>query len=324
MNFSKAVLTLCTLICLHIQPGYAAPTHTLKGVVMTPDGTVVPVFTVTIRPVVDTPQLLQRKQFKNGEFTLEGLSNAKYQIQVSAPLYVATRLELDFKAEPKPTDYVIVILHTFRNEARLKPGVVHTVSLKDLQRKVPDEAQDAYRKGVDLHREGRLDEALVEYGRALRGYPEYVEALSDLSTIFILYNRPDSALTFLRRAQDVDDLNPIINLNIAIALMDQRDYAGAVKLLQKVLKTDPKIALARYYLARIQYSQRKYAQAEEALLEAVQLQPTLLEAWLMLSRVSLIQKNYDQARDALLHIRQATRNVMLAKFIDEQVSTIGS
>jgi len=85
-------------------------------------------------------------------------------------------------------------------------------------------------RGVELHREGSLEPALVEYGKALRAYPKYVQALGDLGTIFILYNHPESALTFLRRAHDLDDCNVVVNLNIAIALAEQEDYTGAVKI----------------------------------------------------------------------------------------------
>ena len=40
--------------------------------------------------------------------------------------------------------------------------------------------------------------------------------------------------------------------------------------------------------------------------------------------ISLQEKKYDQARDALMHVRQAMDNTMVSKFIDEQLSTLGS
>src|SRR5207247_2708255 len=117
-----------------------------------------------------------------------------------------------FKSDDRPTEYSIVILHSYRNEPRSLPGIAYTVSVKALQQKIPDAARDAYLKGVDLHREGHLDEALMEYGKALRDFPYYVQALSDLGSIFILFNRPESALTFLRRAQEIDDCHLAVNL----------------------------------------------------------------------------------------------------------------
>ena len=135
-------------------------------------------------------------------------------------------------------------------------------------------------------------------------YPNYVNALSDLATIFILYNRPESALTFLRRAQDIDNCNVVINLNIAIALTEQADYGSAMKLLKKVLHDNPKMALAHFYMGRIHWSQKKYAEAQVEAQRAATMEPDLLDAWLLMVNASVAQKNYDQARDALMHIRE--------------------
>ncbi len=322
MKFMKAVSVVCALICLSPGSAGAASTHAVKGVVITSDGTLVPEFTVTVRPFDDKPALLPRKQFKDGEFRLDGLNGDRYRIEISAPLHITQRLEVDFRTDSKTLNHRIVILRKFRNEARLIPGTAYKVSVKALQQKIPKAAREAYLRAVELHREGKLDQALTEYGTALRNYPTYLEALGDLATIFILYNRPESALSFLRRAQDIDDCNPIINLNTAIALAEQRDYSGAIKLLKRVLKTDPGMGLAQYYIAQIRFLQQKHTEAEKSLHEAVRIQPGLLDAWLLLANLSLAQEKYEQAREALLEIQSAMNNKMVSEFIDEHLSML--
>jgi tetratricopeptide (TPR) repeat protein len=324
MKLTNAVLILCCLFCLHIDRANAAEAHTVRGVVITTDGTVVPEFTITVRHAAQKPELFTRKRFKNGEFTITGLTKDKYQLRITAPLYITARLDYDFKSMIRPTEYSIVILHTYRNEARLEPGAAYKVSVKALQEKIPDAARDAYMKGVQLHREGSLDQALVEYGKALRAYPKYVQALGDLATIFILYNHPESALTFLRRAHDLDSCNVVVNLNIAIALTEQEDYPAAVKVFKSVLSKEPHLGLAQYYLAKVYYNQKKYEAAEDYVRQAITNDPHLLEASLLMISISLQEKKYDQAREALLHVRQATGNTMISRFIDEQLSTLGS
>ncbi len=324
MKLIKAVLIFCCIFCLQIDWTHAAATHTVKGVVITTDGTVVPEFTIAVKHVSQKPELFTRKRFKNGEFVIGGLNKDKYQLQISAPLYVNSRLDLDFKSIQQPTEYTIVILHTYRNEARFQPSSASTVSIKALREKIPAEAKDAYMKGVELHREGQLEQALIEYGKALRAYPSYVQALGDLGAIFILFNRPESALTFLRRAHELDDCNVIINMNIAIAITEQGDYSGAKKLFKKVLATNLRLALAQYYLAKVHYLQKKYGAAEEYARQAMTNEPRLLDASLLMINISLQQKKYDQAREALLRVRQAMDNQMISKFIDEQLSTLGN
>src|SRR4029453_14156931 len=192
-----------------------------------------PEFSVVVKHVSDKPEMIQRKYFKNGEFMIDQLETGMYRFQINAPLYIQTKLLVDLSAQSSDTDYTIVVLYPYRNEVRLTPGGAQTVSAKTLQKRIPDAAKEAYLRGVDLHWQGELDKALIEYGRALRAYPQYMEALTDIGTIFLLYNRPEAALHFLRRAQDIDDSNSIINMNIAVALTEQNDYANATKLLKK-------------------------------------------------------------------------------------------
>jgi tetratricopeptide (TPR) repeat protein len=324
MKLTKTVLILCCLFCFDIVSALAAAEHTVKGVVIAPDGTVVPEFSVVVRHVTDKPELVRRQHFKNGEFVIDRLAATKYALHISSPTFIGARLEYDFKSRPRNIDYAIVVLHPYRNEARLMPGMNYAVSVKALQQKVPDSAREAYLRAVELHREGKLDEALIEYGNALRIHPGYLEALTDIGTIFLLYNRPEAALTFLRRAKDLDDGNPIVNMNIAVALTENGDYNGAMKLLKDILHREPRMALAQYFVGKIYYFQKKYSQGEDYIRQALENDPRLLDARVLLINISLEEEKYDQAREGLEWVRQTTSNQMLTKFIDEQLLALGS
>src|SRR5437867_13179630 len=99
---------------------------------------------------------------------------------------------------------------------------------------------------------------MMQYGKALRVYPDYLSALGDLGTIYILYNQPQPALTFLRRAQQIDEGNVIISLNIAIALSEQREYPRAMKLFKSVRSSYPRLALGQHDRATLGYRQMKF------------------------------------------------------------------
>jgi hypothetical protein len=325
MKPGKAVFILFMFLALDKSMAFAGKPHALKGVVITPDGTMVPEFTVTIRPVLDKPQLIRRKHFKNGEFTLEGLIHSKYRITITAPLLVGVKLDVDFGKEAVATEHRIAILHHPRSGPNLtteEPG--YAISSKAIQQKIPDVAREAYQRGAYLHREGLLEEALVEYGRALRHYPQYIQALGDLGTIYLLYNRPDSALAYLRRALEVDGANTAIRLNAAIALMTRGDYAEAVSQLETVRRAEPTNSLPMYYMAKLQYLQRKYREAERTLRQALKENPALLDGWLLLVDISIEQKDYPTAREGLLRLRDAMNNRLFSRFVDEQLSTLGS
>jgi tetratricopeptide (TPR) repeat protein len=324
MKFIKAAFILCALLCVRLERADAATTHTVKGVVITSNGTVVQEFTVVVKHLTDKPELVRRLYFKDGEFNVDELPVGKYELQISAPLFIGARLTFDFTGDSSETDYRIVVLHLFRNEPRLIPEAAHTVSVKVLQQKIPPAAQDAYKMAVELHREGKLDDALINYGKALRNYPRYIDALTDLGAILLLYNQPDSALVFLRRAQAIDDCNVIVNLNIAVALTEQGDYGGALKLVKEVLRTEPRMAWAQYFSAKIEYTDKKFDEAEKHVREALENDPGLVDALVLMIDISTQQKKFDQARDALERLRGTINNRMVTKFIDEQLSELGS
>src|SRR5262245_46926518 len=108
MNLTKAAIVFCCLLCFDIGFAGAAPAHTVKGLVITPDGTVVPECSIVVKHVTEKPELVQRKHFKNGEFTIDSLQDAKYQLQISAPLFIGVRLPFDFKSRSQDTDYRLV------------------------------------------------------------------------------------------------------------------------------------------------------------------------------------------------------------------------
>src|SRR5215470_6348874 len=126
MKTKRAVWIVCFLLfllfCFQVSSADAGPARTIRGVVITIDGTVVPEFSVVIKHVADKPELFQRKHFKSGEFTIGGLTGDKYQLQISSTSYIPVKLDFDFKSNVRPLDHYIVILHTFRNERRIVPG----------------------------------------------------------------------------------------------------------------------------------------------------------------------------------------------------------
>jgi tetratricopeptide (TPR) repeat protein len=325
MKWASALLIFFAFFQLDIEAAKADKPHTLHGVVITPDGMMVPEFTVTIRPVVNHPELIRRKHFKNGEFTLEGLTREKYKIIITAPQLVGVKLDLNFGMEPGVTDYRIAILHHPRsgpNPMAEEPG--YAISPKAMQQKIPEAARDAYERGVDLHREGFLEEALVQYGQALRFYPNYIQVLGDLGTIYLLFNRPDSALAYLRRGLEIDGSNTAIRLNIALALMQRGDYGEAQGFLEDVLRAEPGSSVPLYYMARLQYLQRRYRVAEQTLRRALVENSALLDGWLLLVDIALEQKDHAMAREGLMHLRDAMNNGKFSKFVDEQLAMLGS
>ena len=135
-------------------------------------------------------------------------------------------------------------------------------------------------------------------------------------------NRPDAALTFLRRANRVDESNTIVRLNMAIALMAKREYNDAMGLLERVLRDEPRRSLPLYFMGRVHFYQKKYDEAERHVRMALAEDPGLIDGWVMLVNVALEQEDYGAAREGLENLRAAMKNGLFTRFVEDQLASL--
>jgi tetratricopeptide (TPR) repeat protein len=320
----KPMIALLTAVLL-MHPLYGSDSHkktySVTGAVVTPDGTMVPKFTVVVRQRSDKPQLVRRLHFTDGLFELARLEGGRYQIQISSPTYAGVLLNLKFEDGKNPAAYRVVVLQPIRSE----PHVVtspYTIGLKTVGPEVPPAAADAYLKGVDLHRLGKLDEAMMAFGEAIRIYPQYVQALSDIGNLYILLNRPVSAMSFLQRAHRADPTNLVVRLNIATAYVNMLNYSEGIKNFQNILDENEGSGFVRYLLAKAYWDQGKLDKAENTIREALKESPGLLEGWVLLLNLAGEQGNQSCVRETLVRLRELVDDTTFSKFVDRQITAL--
>jgi Tfp pilus assembly protein PilF len=281
------------LAAIAIQPVTAwSATSELRGSVLSSDGTVIPSFTVAVRPISNTPQLIIRKRFSNGIFQLTGLTGGNYQFIISAPQFIGSRLEIEFPENGGP-DFRVIVLHKLRNEPRLQSSryIVSAASIEA----IPAAARKAYEEGVEFHTKGRLADALSSYGRAIQLDPRYLDALVDVGTVYILTNHSETALAFFNRALDLAPGSHLVRLDIAVALLAHHDFAAAIKLLNNLTHEQTDNGLSDYYLATAYFQQKKLDRAEQVLNAALGDNPKLLDAVSLRMNIHLQQRKYPEA-----------------------------
>jgi tetratricopeptide (TPR) repeat protein len=288
----------------------------------------VPEFTVVVRPVSDEPELILRRRFANGLFVLHGLENHQYQIQILSPRYAKARLDIDFQQPASDTNFRVVVLHDFDDKlSRESLNTTWRVSTNTRERKVPENAMAAYQRAVRLQSDGKLEEALVAYGDSLRACPEFIQALADIGAVYNFLDRPDAALPYLRRAQDMDPSNEVINLNMAITLLAKQRFSDSENILSSLAQNgnvDGNVReLASLYLAELYFREKKYAEAAGMAEKALNLDPTLVDARLLLVNVALEQMDFGTARKALRRLSETMNNRLFRRFVDDQITSLG-
>lgn len=104
------------------------------------------------------------------------------------------------------------------------PGFCAQGSLTALQ----EEAISYREKGMRLQQEGKIEEALAYYQKAVYLDPSYAAAYNDAGVIFEAMGQPEKAKQMYLKAIEVAPGYPNSYSNLALLYEEQKDYANAV------------------------------------------------------------------------------------------------
>jgi serine/threonine-protein kinase len=113
-------------------------------------------------------------------------------------------------------------------------------------------AEQEFKRAIDLN---------PNYGTAHHRYALYLASLGRL----------DEALAEIRRAQELDPLSPMINVNVGTIFFYARHYDQAAEQIRRALELDPNFAFAHWYLGRTYEQKSMHREAVRELQKAARL-----------------------------------------------------
>ena len=148
---------------------------------------------------------------------------------------------------------------------------VPAISIGELDAKVPKEAKKEFQLASKAAQEDKSDEAITHLRRALKIYPNFVMARSDLGAQLLAQGKLDEAAEELRQAIQVDDkaFNP--KLNLGIVLVEEQSFAEAVDILNRALALNSSSPSVRLYLGLAEMGTGNLDDAEKQLKTAYSL-----------------------------------------------------
>ena len=153
---------------------------------------------------------------------------------------------------------------------------------------------------VDMRR-GQGAEAEAEYQTALRLDPAFVPALVNLADLDRARGADDAGADLLRKAVALEPDNADAHHSLGLALVRQKNYAGALAELRKASELAPDSARYAYVYAIALNTTGVHQRAMELLEETHRRHPT--DRDILLALVSIARENGDGAA-ALLHARE--------------------
>jgi tetratricopeptide (TPR) repeat protein len=123
-----------------------------------------------------------------------------------------------------------------------------TVSIRQLQHKIPMDAQKEYGKGKAASSKGNQTLALDHFQKAIQLDPEFADAFNDIGVTYAALGQLQQAADQFQKAIDLVPDHPAAAANLSIALCKLEHYHEAGAMARRALKLDPTVLKVRFVL----------------------------------------------------------------------------
>jgi tetratricopeptide (TPR) repeat protein len=236
---------------------------TIRGSVLLPDGSFV---NERIRISLQSVRGSRSSIFTDdrGQFQFIGLAAGNYQVVVEADPARFEVTTANVEVYPGGPSVISIPLVEKNPVAKPKSGGP-TVSAAELDTAVPEKARKEFERANEASRNGKLDEAIAHFRKAIEIYPNYLMARNDLGVALLSQGKLEESAHELSLAVALDPkaFNP--TLNLGIVEVQQHEFSEAIDILKKALGLEGNSAAAHLYLGIALSAVNELTEAEREL-----------------------------------------------------------
>ena len=304
---SLAVLMLICAVLVTGQtrpPSATAPTTTdtsgsgsLRGRVLLPGGGFL---SESVGVVLQNMRGVEASVFTDsqGQFQFNGLTPGIYEVVAEGDRrrFETTTQQVEVR---RGLPSIVNIYFKEKSGTETKPAN-RAVSAGELDPNVPVRAKKEFEQGASAGKEGKTDEAIEHFRKAVEIYPRYLMARNDLGAQLLEQGRLDEAEEELRRALDIDPASFNPTLNLGIVLVKKHEFQTASEVLDKANSLQGDSPAARLYFGVALLGISDLERAEKELKTAYSLGGTqYAEALFHLGQLYLSKGDREAARHYL-------------------------
>ncbi|HXG94249.1 MAG TPA: tetratricopeptide repeat protein [Blastocatellia bacterium] len=203
----------------------------------------------------------------NGGFGFGGLPEATYTLEVAGDPKLYETVTQEVRLLRGMQVRLVINLKERNPSPKANTGAV--ISAAELDPNVPAQAKKEYDKATKLAAEGRLQEAIEQYKKAVQIYSKYLMAINDLGVQYLKLKRYPEAAEQFETAVEINPkaFNP--RLNLGIALVEQKKFADALDHLRLASSIDNSSASVHLYLGIALVGTEESEAAEQELTKAL-------------------------------------------------------
>lgn len=191
-----------------------------------------------------------------------------------------------------------------------------------LEASYPDTLPNAWNNlGLLTAREGKIDEALPYFQRALELNPNHLVALENLGNAYRQQKKWQEARQILERAVAVGPEDAEANYSLGMVFAQLGDDQQAYDYLQRALKFRPDYPEALNNLGVLYMRSNRREDATANFQQCIRVAPAFDQSYLNLARVYVIEGSPEKARDVLLDLLKQHPDHAIAKNMLQQLES---
>lgn len=241
----------------------------------------------------------------SGHFRFNNVPTGSYFVEIRMPGYEPVRQPIRVEFHPiinlvltlKPTNFG-------QPKGQVATGSDSVVSVRQLL--IPNKARDEYRKGAKNADQGKTEEAIKHWKKAIKIYPKYAESYMQLGRVYADRGEFDKATEFAYGAIDIDGRNADSYVVLGYVYLKAKDNANATKAFQKAVRLSDTNWFSQLWLGKLLLDQKEAQDAYPHLLRASELKPDMPTTYVILYNDLLM---LHRTKDAL-----ATLDAFLERF----------
>ena len=240
-----------------------------------------------------------------GRFGFHGLDGNVYHVLIREDGFQPVDQQVVIDPVTSPTAILQITLRQ-RNEEkpnalqqRLRGSNPYLVDLGEYRQRFPKSVLKEFDKGTRADQEGKREEAIRHYERALRTAPDFYPAHNNLGSDYLGQSNLPAARKEFEEAVRLNqsDAAGYFNLSNVCTLTGKLDEAQ--QFLNEGFRREPDSALGQFLLGSLDMRRGNYPEAESALRRAIRTSPVMTQARLQLINLMLKLGRNDEAKSEL-------------------------
>jgi tetratricopeptide (TPR) repeat protein len=236
-----------------------------------------------------------------GRFGFYSLIANQYRVSVDDDAYEPFSETTEVNPATSPMNFVQITLvprSTGKKDplpGRLEGSNPFLVDPAEYYRKFPKKTLKEFEKGVDADHQGKADDAIQHYEKALRYSPDFYPAHNHLGLAYLARQNFEAAQNQFEAALKVNQNDAQAYFNLANLLLLTKRYPAAEREVEEGLQRRPDSAFGHFLQGSVYSRTGRPELAEKSLQSALQLDPKMSEVYLQLVNLYLQQKRTSDA-----------------------------